>query len=62
MIGVWVNVRVKPAERSRFLEAIEEDAIKSEWRAAADTLDDPTEPTRVKSVFPADRAYWTKKT
>jgi quinol monooxygenase YgiN len=104
MIGVWVKVRVKPSERSRFLKAIEEDAVKSEtdepgcyrfnvlqdekddsvyyfyevyedqgalekhrtmphyavWRAAADTLDGPTEPTRFKSVFPADRTYWTR--
>ena len=30
------------------------------WRAAADTLDGPTEPTRLKTVFPADRAYWGK--
>ena len=28
------------------------------WRAAADTLDGPTAPTRCKTVFPADRAYW----
>ena len=30
------------------------------WRAAADTLDGPTEPTRCKTVFPAARAYWGK--
>ncbi len=30
------------------------------WRAAADTLDGPTEPTRCKTVFPAARAYWAK--
>src|SRR5262245_59254 len=30
------------------------------WRAAADTLDGPTEPTRCQPVFPADRAYWGK--
>ena len=30
------------------------------WRAAADTLDGPTAPTRCKTVFPADRAYWGK--
>ena len=29
------------------------------WRAAADSLDGPTEPTRCKSVFPAERDYWT---
>ena len=30
------------------------------WRDAADTLDGPTAPTRCKTVFPADRAYWGK--
>ena len=30
------------------------------WRAAADTLDGPTEVTRCGSVFPAERAYWGK--
>jgi len=30
------------------------------WRAVADTLDGPTEPTRCTTVFPADRAYWGK--
>ena len=30
------------------------------WRAAADTLDGPTEPTRCQPVFPAERAYWGK--
>jgi (4S)-4-hydroxy-5-phosphonooxypentane-2,3-dione isomerase len=30
------------------------------WRAAADTLDGPTEATRCDTVFPADRAYWGK--
>jgi quinol monooxygenase YgiN len=30
------------------------------WRAAADTLDGPTEPIRCKTVFPAARAYWGK--
>ena len=30
------------------------------WRAAADTLDGPTEPTRCTPVFPAQRAYWGK--
>jgi hypothetical protein len=31
------------------------------WRAAADTLDGPTEPTRCNVVFPSARAYWTTK-
>ena len=30
------------------------------WRAAADTLDGPTEPTRCTTVFPANRPYWGK--
>ena len=30
------------------------------WRAAAETLDGPTEPMRCKTVFPAGRAYWAK--
>jgi quinol monooxygenase YgiN len=30
------------------------------WRAAADTLDGPTEPTRCTPIFPAARAYWGK--
>ena len=30
------------------------------WRAAADTLDGPTEPTRCIPVFPAARPYWGK--
>jgi len=30
------------------------------WRAAADTLDGPTEATRCTTVFPAARAYWGK--
>ncbi len=30
------------------------------WRAAADTLDGPTEAVRVTPVFPAARAYWGK--
>ena len=30
------------------------------WRAAADTLDGPTEPTRCTTVFPASRPYWGK--
>ena len=31
------------------------------WRAAADTLGGPTEPTRCRTVFPAADAYWTKQ-
>jgi (4S)-4-hydroxy-5-phosphonooxypentane-2,3-dione isomerase len=31
------------------------------WRAAADTLDGPTEPTRCTTVFPGARPYWTTK-
>ena len=30
------------------------------WRAAADTLDGPTEPVRCTTVFPSDRRYWGK--
>ena len=30
------------------------------WRAAADSLDGPTEPIRVTPVFPKERAYWGK--
>jgi (4S)-4-hydroxy-5-phosphonooxypentane-2,3-dione isomerase len=30
------------------------------WRAAAETLDGPTEATRCTPVFPAARAYWGK--
>jgi (4S)-4-hydroxy-5-phosphonooxypentane-2,3-dione isomerase len=30
------------------------------WRAAADTLDGPTEPTRCQTVFPSQRGYWGK--
>ena len=30
------------------------------WRAAADSVDGPTEPTRCQTVFPADRGYWGK--
>ena len=30
------------------------------WRAAADALDGPTEPTRCQPVFPSARAYWGK--
>ena len=31
------------------------------WRAAADTLDGPAEPTRCTPVFPSAAAYWTKR-
>jgi quinol monooxygenase YgiN len=31
------------------------------WRAAADTLDGPTEPTRCAPVFPGAASYWAKK-
>jgi (4S)-4-hydroxy-5-phosphonooxypentane-2,3-dione isomerase len=31
------------------------------WRAAADTLDGPTEPTRCTTVFPAPPQYWKKR-
>ena len=31
------------------------------WRAAADTLDGPSEPTRCTPVFPAAPAYWSKR-
>jgi len=31
------------------------------WRAAADTLDGPTQATRCTTVFPADSAYWERK-
>src|SRR5262245_14011712 len=30
------------------------------WRAAADTLDGPTQATRCVTVFPAQRPYWGK--
>ena len=30
------------------------------WRAAADTLEGPTEPIRVTPVFPKERPYWGK--
>jgi autoinducer 2-degrading protein len=30
------------------------------WRAAAHTLDGPTEPTRCQTVFPSARGYWGK--
>ena len=30
------------------------------WRAAADSLDGPTEPTRCVPVFPKERPYWGK--
>ncbi|MGH7047810.1 MAG: putative quinol monooxygenase [Stellaceae bacterium] len=105
MLAMWVKVRVKPAERARFLKAIEVDALGSErdeagcmrfnvlqdaadenvyyfyeayrdeaaleahraaphyavWRAAADTLDGPTQATRCHSVFPAATDYWERK-
>lgn len=105
MLALWVKVRVKPAERERFLQAIEVDAVGSErdeagcmrfnvlqdgqdpniyyfyevyrdeaaleahraaphyavWRAAADTLDGPTQATRCQSVFPAGPDYWERK-
>ena len=31
------------------------------WRAAADTLDGPSQPTRCATVFPAAADYWTTK-
>jgi autoinducer 2-degrading protein len=31
------------------------------WRAAADSLDGPSEPTRCTTVFPSPPAYWTAK-
>jgi quinol monooxygenase YgiN len=107
VLAIWVKVKIKPAERARFLAAIEADALGSErdeagcyrfnvlqdeadpntyyfyevykdeaaleahraaphyatWRAAADTLDGPTQPTRCKTVFPSEPKYWqgTKK-
>jgi len=104
MIAIWVKARIKPAQRQRFLEAIEADALGSErdepgchrfnvlqdeqdpsvyyfyevyedqaaleahramphyavWRAAADTLEGPTEATRCKTVFPSAAAYWSR--
>ncbi len=104
MLAIWVKVKVKPAEKQRFLKAIEEDALGSErdepgclrfnvlqdlqdentyyfyevykdgaaleahrkaphfavWRAAADSLDGPTQATRCQPVFPAARSYWGK--
>ncbi len=30
------------------------------WRAAADSLDGPSQPTRCRPVFPAAPAYWAK--
>ena len=32
----------------------------AEWRAVADTVDGPTQATRCKTVFPAERKYWGK--
>jgi autoinducer 2-degrading protein len=104
MLAIWVKARVKPEQRQRFLQAIEQDALGSErdepgclrfnvlqdekdpdvyyffevytdpaaldahraaphyvvWRAAADTLEGPTEAIRCRPVFPAERAYWGK--
>ncbi len=31
------------------------------WRAAADTLDGPTQATRCDAVFPAAAEYWARK-
>jgi len=31
------------------------------WRAVADTVDGPTQPTRCRTVFPAAETYWTGK-
>jgi (4S)-4-hydroxy-5-phosphonooxypentane-2,3-dione isomerase len=31
------------------------------WRAAADTLDGPTEATRCETVLPSAAAYWAKR-
>ena len=31
------------------------------WRAATDTLDGPTEPTRCTPIFPSAPAYWSKR-
>jgi (4S)-4-hydroxy-5-phosphonooxypentane-2,3-dione isomerase len=102
VLAIWVKVKIKPAERERFLAAIEQDALGSErdepgccrfnvlqdqadpntyyfyevykdeaalvahraaphyekWRAAADTLDGPSQPTRCTTVFPSDAKYW----
>ena len=30
----------------------------AKWRAAADTLEGPSQPTRCKTVFPSDAKYW----
>jgi autoinducer 2-degrading protein len=30
------------------------------WRAAADTLEGPTEATRCKTVFPSTATYWSR--
>jgi quinol monooxygenase YgiN len=106
MRAIWVKIRIKPAERERFLQAIEVDALRSErdepgclcfnvlqdlqdentyycyevftdeaameahratphfavWRAVADALDGPSEVTRCRTIFPADREYWGKPT
>ena len=48
MLAIWVKVRVKPAERARFLEAIEQDALGSERDEAAcyrfNVLQDESDP------------------
>ena len=31
------------------------------WRAVADVLDGPTEPTRLTTVFPSAPGYWAKR-
>jgi autoinducer 2-degrading protein len=105
MIAMWVKARVKPEQRERFLQAIEDDALASErdepgcvrfnvlqdaadpdvyyfyevyaddaalaahratphyarWRAVADVLAEPTQPTRCTTVFPSAAAYWSKR-
>ncbi len=33
----------------------------AKWRAVADVLEGPTEPTRCKTVFPSAASYWTKR-
>ena len=48
MLAIWVKVRVKPAERARFLAAIEQDALGSERDEAAcyrfNVLQDESDP------------------
>ena len=104
MIAIWVKARIKADKRAEFLQAIEEDALRSEadeagclrfnvlqdtsdenvyyfyevyeneaarlahraaphyqvWKAAAHTLDGPTERMEATPVFPADPDYWAK--